>query len=61
MSVDPIVIAVGMALPTRIGGGGTYLTEVLPAVPAEMASAVNNDIARGAGLISVAVLPPRPA
>ena len=82
MSTGPIVIAAGLALFTRIGSSGNYLTEVLPAVvvfgiglainvapltstvlaavPAEhagMASAVNNDVARAAGLIAVAVLP----
>ncbi len=82
MSVGPVVIAAGLALFARIGSGGNYLTEVLPAVvvfglglainvapltstvlaavPAEhagMASAVNNDVARAAGLIAVAVLP----
>ena len=82
MTVGPLVIAAGLALFVRIGHGGSYLTEVLPAVlvfgfglainvapltstvlaaaPAEhagMASAVNNDVARAASLISVAVLP----
>jgi EmrB/QacA subfamily drug resistance transporter len=82
MSVGPIVIAAGLALLARIGPGGNYLTEVLPAVvvfgiglsinvapltatvldavPAEhagTASAINNDVARAAGLIAVAVLP----
>jgi EmrB/QacA subfamily drug resistance transporter len=82
MSVGPIVIAAGLALFARIGAGGNYLTEVLPAmivfgvglcinvapltatvlaaVPAEhagTASAINNDVARAAGLIAVAVLP----
>ncbi|HEX7269102.1 MAG TPA: MFS transporter, partial [Streptosporangiaceae bacterium] len=82
MSVGPIVIAAGLALFTRIGSSGNYLTEVLPAVvvfgiglainvapltstvlaavPAEhagVASAVNNDVARAASLIAVAVLP----
>ena len=82
MTVGPLVIAAGLALFVRIGHGGNYLTEVLPAmlvfgfglainvapltstvlaaVPAEhagMASAVNNDVARAAGLIAVAVLP----
>ena len=32
MSVGPVVIAVGLALLTRIGYSGNYLTEVLPAV-----------------------------
>jgi len=82
MSVGPLVIAAGLALFTRIGPSGDYLTEVLPAVlvfglglainvapltatvlaavPAShagVASAVNNDVARAAGLITVAVLP----
>jgi EmrB/QacA subfamily drug resistance transporter len=82
MSIGPLVIAAGLALFTRIGHSGNYLTEVLPAVlvfgvglainvapltstvlaavPAEhagMASAVNNDVARAASLITVAVLP----
>jgi EmrB/QacA subfamily drug resistance transporter len=82
MSAGPVVVACGMALFARIGAGGDYLTEVLPAVlvlglglsatvapltstvlaaapsrHAGMASAVNNDVARAAGLIAVAVLP----
>jgi EmrB/QacA subfamily drug resistance transporter len=82
MTVGPVVIGAGLALFTRIGPSGNYLTEVLPALvvfglglaanvapltatvlaaaPAEhagMASAVNNDVARAAGLIAVAVLP----
>jgi EmrB/QacA subfamily drug resistance transporter len=82
MSVGPIIVGVGMALFARIGAGGNYLTEVLPAVivfglglattvapltstvlaavstnRAGVASAINNDVARAAGLIAVAVLP----
>jgi EmrB/QacA subfamily drug resistance transporter len=82
MTVGPLVIAAGLALFVRVGSGGSYLVEVLPAVlvfglglavnvapltatalaaaPAEhagVASAVNNDVARAAGLIAVAVLP----
>jgi EmrB/QacA subfamily drug resistance transporter len=82
MTAGPLVIAVGMALFTRVHGNGDYLTQVLPAVlvfglglainvapltatalsavPAEhsgIASAVNNDVARVASLIAVAVLP----
>ena len=81
-SPGPAVIAAGLALFTRIGPSGNYLTEVLPAVAtfglglaitvapltaaalaavaarhAGMASAVNNDVARTAALIAVAVLP----
>jgi hypothetical protein len=82
MSVGPLFVGAGLALFTRIGPSGDYLTEVLPAVvvfgfglavtvapltatvlaavPARragIASAVNNDVARGASLIAVAVLP----
>src|SRR2546429_933606 len=82
MSVGPVLVGAGLALVARIGPGGSYLTEVLPAmvvfglglaatvapltatvlaaVPARhagMASAVNNDVARAAGLVAVAVLP----
>jgi MFS family permease len=82
MSVGPVVTGLGLALFTRIGYSGNYLTEVLPAVAvfglglaitvapltstvlaavpashAGMASAVNNDVARAASLIAVAVLP----
>jgi EmrB/QacA subfamily drug resistance transporter len=82
MTVGPLLLAGGLALLSRIGPSGNYLTEVLPAVlvfglgvaanvapltttvlaavPAEhagMASAVNNDVARAAALIAVAVLP----
>lgn len=82
LTAGPLIIAAGLALLTRIGPSGDYLTEVLPAVlvfglglacnvapltatvlgaaPARnagAASAVNNDVARVAGLIAVAVLP----
>jgi EmrB/QacA subfamily drug resistance transporter len=82
MTVGPLLLAGGLALFSRIGPSGNYVTEVLPAVvlfgfgvavnvapltttvlaavPAEhagMASAVNNDVARAAALIAVAVLP----
>jgi EmrB/QacA subfamily drug resistance transporter len=82
MTLGPVLMGLGLALFTRIGPSGAYLTEVLPAVtvlglglavtvspltstvlsavPAQhsgVASAVNNDVARAAGLIAVAVLP----
>ncbi|MEY9968416.1 EmrB/QacA subfamily drug resistance transporter [Streptacidiphilus sp. MAP12-16] len=82
MSLGPVLVGAGLALLTRVGHNGDYLTEVLPAVSvfglglaatvapltttaltsapaghAGMASAVNNDVARAAGLIAVAVLP----
>jgi hypothetical protein len=82
MSAGPVLVGAGLALFTRIGPGGDYLTGVLPAVTvlglglaatvapltttvlaavaqrhAGVASAVNNDVARAAGLIAVAVLP----
>jgi EmrB/QacA subfamily drug resistance transporter len=82
MTVGPVVIAIGLALLVRVGTGGSYISDVLPAVivfgfglainvapltstvlaavPAEhagAASAINNDVARAAGLIAVAVLP----
>ena len=82
LTVGPLLVGVGLALMARIGSGGDYLTDVLPAVVvlglglaatvapltatvlaavpdrhAGMASAVNNDVARAAGLIVVAVLP----
>jgi len=82
MSLGPVLVGLGLALFTRIGSSGDYLTQVLPAVtvlgfglattvapltatvlaavPAQhagVASAVNNDVARAASLITVAVLP----
>ncbi|WP_233219552.1 DHA2 family efflux MFS transporter permease subunit [Micromonospora sp. RP3T] len=82
MSVGPVLVGVGLALLVRVGPGGTYAAQVLPAVivfglglattvapltataldaapahQAGIASAVNNDVARAAGLIAVAVLP----
>jgi EmrB/QacA subfamily drug resistance transporter len=82
MTAGPLLVAAGMALFTRVGEHGSYLTQVLPAVAvlglglattvapltttvlaalparhAGMASAVNNDVARVAALIAVAVLP----
>jgi EmrB/QacA subfamily drug resistance transporter len=82
MSVGPLLVGAGLVLLARVGPGGGYFTEVLPAVivlgfglattvapltsaalaaaPSEhsgIASAVNNDVARAAGLIAVGVLP----
>jgi len=82
MSVGPLLVAAGLALMARIGTGGSYVAEVLPAVVvlgfglavtvapltsavlaaaptahSGVASAVNNDVARVAALITVAVLP----
>ena len=82
MSVGPLIAGAGLALMARIGTGGSYVPDVLPAVlvlgfglaitvapltssvlaaaPSEnsgIASAVNNDVARIASLIAVAVLP----
>lgn len=83
LTVGPLLIAAGMALMTRIGPGGSYLDEVLPAVVvfglglsatvapvtattlaaaperhAGVASGINNAVARTAGLLAVALLPP---
>ncbi len=82
MSVGPMVVAVGLAMLSRMPSGGSYLVDVLPAMvvfgaglaitvapltstamgaaPSEhagVASAVNNVVARTAGLLAVAVLP----
>jgi len=82
MSLGPVLVGLGLALFTRIGATGAYITQVLPAVTvlglglavtvspltatvlaavparhAGVASAVNNDVARAAALIAVAVLP----
>jgi EmrB/QacA subfamily drug resistance transporter len=83
MTLGPVVVGAGLLVLTRAtGGGGRYLTQVLPAIlifglglavtvapltstamaaaPAEhagVASAVNNVVARAAGLLAVAILP----
>jgi hypothetical protein len=82
MTLGPVLVAGGLALLARLGPGGNYLADVLPAVtvlglglavtvapltatvlaaaPQEhsgVASAVNNDVARAAALIAVAVVP----
>jgi EmrB/QacA subfamily drug resistance transporter len=83
LTVGPLLIAAGMVLMTRIGPGGSYLKDVLPAVivfglglsttvapvtattlaaaperHAGVASGINNAVARTAGLLAVALLPP---
>jgi EmrB/QacA subfamily drug resistance transporter len=66
MGLGPIVAGVGLALLTRVDAGSTYFADVLPAVvvfglglalTVAPLSAVNNDVARAAGLVAVAVLP----
>ena len=82
MSVGPVVVALGLALLSRMTPTGSYLTDVAPAVlvfgaglaitvapltstamgaapvqHAGVASAVNNVVARTAGLLAVSVLP----
>jgi MFS family permease len=83
LTVGPLLIAAGMVLMTRIGPGGSYVKDVLPAVivfglglsttvapvtattlaaapeqHAGVASGINNAVARTAGLLAVALLPP---
>lgn len=82
MSVGPVIVAVGLAMLSRVQEGTTYLRIVLPGVIvfglgltltvapltatvlaaasaryAGIASGVNNAIARGAGLLAIAVIP----
>jgi len=82
MTVGPLIMAVGLAMLSRIQEGTTYLGTVLPGVIvfglgltltvapltatvlaaasaryAGIASGVNNAIARGAGLLAIAVIP----
>ena len=82
MGIGPIIAGAGLALLLRIGGGASYVADVLPAVlvfglgmaitvaplnmavlgaagPARagVASAVNNAVARIAGLLAVAIIP----
>jgi hypothetical protein len=59
--VLPAVVVFGLGLAINVA---PLTSTVLAAVPAEhagMASAVNNDVARAASLITVAVLPAAPA
>jgi len=82
MTVGPLIVAVGLAMLSRVQEGTTYLGTVLPGVIvfglgltltvapltatvlaaasaryAGIASGVNNAIARGAGLLAIAVIP----
>lgn len=82
MTVGPLIVAVGLAMLSRVQQGTTYLGTVLPGVIvfglgltltvapltatvlaaaserfAGIASGVNNAIARGAGLLAIAVIP----
>ena len=82
MSVGPLIVAVGLAMLSRVHEGTTYLGTVLPGVIvfglgltltvapltatvlaaaaaryAGIASGVNNAVARGAGLLAIAVIP----
>jgi EmrB/QacA subfamily drug resistance transporter len=82
MTVGALVVALGMALFTRVGPGGSYVTTLLPALivfgvglsalvapltasvlaavddaRTGLASAVNNSVARLAGLLATSALP----
>jgi MFS family permease len=55
--VLPAVVVLGLGLATTVAPLTTTVLAALPAHHSGMASAVNNDVARAAGLIAVAVLP----
>jgi EmrB/QacA subfamily drug resistance transporter len=55
--VLPAVVVLGFGLATTVAPLTTTVLAALPAQHSGMASAVNNDVARAAGLIAVAVLP----
>jgi MFS family permease len=55
--VLPAVLVFGLGLATTVAPLTTTALTAAPARHAGMASAVNNDVARAAGLIAVAVLP----
>ncbi len=57
VEVLPAVIVFGLGLATTVAPLTATVLAAVPARHAGMASAVNNDVARAAGLIAVAVLP----
>ena len=57
VDVLPAVVVFGLGLATNVAPLTSTVLDAVPAEHAGMASAVNNDVARAAGLIAVAVLP----